>query len=127
MLLNRVFLHNNKAVNVVFQRLISAVANEDKPQWCMLSGFSRFVSRKDLVNVLGPVNPIAIEPLLDSNLFPTGQYAMLLPSEASVRTFMKAIGDRYPHRFSIVSCAEDEIKNSTASKHSISNCTGDYC
>lgn len=51
-------------------------AKQDELQWYMLSGFSGFASRKDLLNVLGNISQVEIDPLLDPNLYPSGRYAL---------------------------------------------------
>lgn len=58
----------------------SNATNTDGNIWYLLSGFSKFAARSDLMAVLGDVKVDRIEPLIGNNRLPVGKYMIQLPA-----------------------------------------------
>lgn len=70
--------------------------NKDtEPVWCVISGFSPFSTRQDLEQVLKGVQPLAVDPLLDQQYFPTGKYAIRLTHQAAHK-LRESLRQQYP-------------------------------
>jgi hypothetical protein len=78
---------------------IDANGSSGKHKWYVLSGFSNFCTRFDLEMVLGTeIQPLAIDPLLDRNLYPSGKYALLLTNSQfeKLKSLLRSKGsDKY--------------------------------
>ena len=92
------------------------------PKWYSINGFSKFSSAKDLELCLDDVRPLAMDPILDANMYPTGKWALLLPDSASVDQLQHRIQERMSTRVYLNALRDKQIDSlRTASKYGISS------
>ena len=111
-------------VQSAHRRHVSSTNLADKSAfWVILEGFGPLVSRKEVEVVLDDLVPLSIEPLLDNQYVPLGDYALQLPNmqlakfdEWSKKLNNKAYGIRRVEKRVM-----DRVK--PASKSNITDCT----
>lgn len=69
--------------------------NTDTPTWCVLTGFSPFVNRFDLQFTLGSFQPLKIDPILNYDLFNTGDYALLYPNKEVIHRLHTRLNEKF--------------------------------
>lgn len=91
-------------------------------EWYSIGGFSRFASRKDLEMVLGDLQPLKVDPILDSQLYASGRWAVLLqvPNPHVLRGLL---AKNNPKATCSMLNKEDFVKLRMASSCGITNCS----
>lgn len=103
-------------------RSASAVPLQKDYQRWQITGFTRYASRIDLLEALGDLKPIKIDPVLDSGYYFQGKYILTVPADSSLDVFKKDINTRFPLKFSI-SPVGDNTEVIVSRKYNITNCT----
>lgn len=91
-------------------------------EWYSIGGFSRFASRKDLDMVLGDLQPLKVDPILDVQLYACGKWAVLLqvPTPHILRGLL---AKNNPRATCTMLNKEDFVKLRIASSCGITNCS----
>lgn len=96
----------NRPANNERQAPLNSNKKDDNPHWnnmesrqkqlkVIVSGFSRFACRQDLLNVLGPIKPISIDPMLDKSHYFVGKYHLTLPMSQNLEVLRKHLDDNW--------------------------------
>ena len=89
----------------------------------ILTGFSRFASRKDVLKIFHTeFLPSHVDPILDWNYLPTGDYLFKPPVGCSLELFRSHINKSYLNQYA-VSVAENASRYIVASSMRVSHCT----
>jgi hypothetical protein len=88
----------------------------------IISGFSRFVSRQDLVGKLGAMTPTMIEPLLDPTYTPVGKYLVKFAPQCPIDSFRLEFNNSNRNKLNI-SVAPSSMEWILASTLAITDCT----
>lgn len=106
----------------VVRQQVSSSASLSAGKWYSINGFSKFSSRKDVELCLVDATPLSIDPILDNNMYPTGKWAVLLPSDGSVDRLEQHIKERMNSRVYLNALRDNQIDDlRTASKYGITN------
>jgi hypothetical protein len=93
-----------------------------KSEWFSISGFSKWASRKDLDLALGDLESLKVDPILDSQLFSSGKWAVLFPG-ISRSEVQKIVSSNNPKVIAVPLTGEELNNCRLASRNGITNCT----
>ncbi len=88
----------------------------------IVTGFSRFASRKDVLKIFKEFIPSHLDPILDGNYLPSGDYLFKLPVGYSLELFRSHINKSYLNQHA-VSIADNASRYIAASSMKVSHCT----
>jgi hypothetical protein len=90
----------------------------------VITGFSRFACRDDLLDVLGPIKPASIDVMLDTkSLLPTGNYFLWLTMAGNLDVLRKHLNLTWNDKYSAIIYMFDPRSTVLASSLNITNCT----
>jgi hypothetical protein len=92
--------HNNQQPAVASAPVIPPKPKQPSKQ-VFLKGFTNYVSREDLLLVLGPFQPKVIEPLYD-NYLPTGKYLLTFENHEIAKQFVEHLNTNHKEKFTAV-------------------------
>ena len=117
--------HSRKLLAPQFKLRGNSSLSVAETSWYLVSGFTRWASRKDIEQFTTDMNPITLDPVLDNQLLPKGGWVLELDDKVKYESLKVSLKDFCsPRQFNVFLLTTGEMeKLERASKHGISRHT----
>lgn len=96
----------------------------NKKNACVVGGFSRCSNRQDFeMALIDVIEPVSIDPLLDTSYYSCGKYVVELPETESVQSFKQKLSLKSAGKYTVGSYFPESYHYKLASTNQVTNST----